>query len=92
MPLVSRTPTASPTGRTATRTVIGLSADTSWRSTCTRFSVTGSNCMARMMAIRVELPSPSNFSVSSWVVPSWPAIIFSTARGSTATSSFLAPP
>ena len=92
MPCVSRTPTASPTGCTATRTVIGLSAETSCRSTWSSRSVTGSNCMARMIAIRVPPPSPSNLSVRSWVVPSWPEIILSTARGSTVTGSVLAPP
>ena len=54
--------------------------------------MTGSNCMARMIAIRVPPPSPSNLSVRSWVVPSWPEIILSTARGSTVTGSVLPPP
>jgi len=71
--------------------VIGLSADTSCRSTWSRFSVTGSNCMARMIAMRLP-ESPSNLIVSSWVVRPWPTSMRSTALGSTVTVSFLAPP
>src|SRR5438034_1262804 len=91
MPFVSRTPTASPTGCTATRTVMARSARTSWMSTCTSFSVTGSNCMSRMMAIRAP-PSPSTFSESSCVVPSWPWMMRSTSRGLTVMVCGVAPP
>ena len=91
MPWVSRTPTASPVGCTATRTVIGLSGDTSCRSTWSSFSVTGSNCMARMIAMRLP-ESPSNLIVSSWVVRPWPTSMRRTALGSTVTGSVLAPP
>ncbi len=91
MPFVSLTPMASPTGCTATRTVMARSARTSWMSTCNSRSVTGSNCMSRMMAIRAP-PSPSTLRESSCVVPSWPWMIRSTSRGLTAMVSGAAPP
>ena len=71
MPLVSRTPTGSPTCRRGTVTWMGLSMATSCRSTCTRSSVTGSSCMSRMMAMRLSADSPKE-TWSSWVPPSWP--------------------
>src|SRR5262249_42390543 len=60
-------------------------------STCTSFSVTGSNCMSRMMAIRAP-PSPSNFNDNSWVVPSRPWMIRRTSRGLTVMVCGAAPP
>src|SRR3990170_4543187 len=93
MPFWSLTPTASPTGCTATRTVIARSAATSCRSTWSSRSLTGSNCRSRMIAIRVPPAcSSSNLSASNWVVPSRPWIILSTARGSSVMASGRAPP
>src|SRR5688500_9236846 len=91
MPLVSLTPMASPTGCTATRTVMALSADTSWRSRWRSRSLTGSNCISRMTAMREPL-SPSILSVRSCVVPSCPWMMRSTFLGSTAIGCGPAPP
>ena len=91
MPWVSLTPIASPTWCTATVTWMARSIATSCRSTWTRFSETGSNCMSRMIAIFASVV-PSKVTWNSWVLPSWPWMRRKMSLGVTATFTGLAPP